>query len=231
MATPCAFSRLIAVEELLGLARPERRRRLVEDEDPRVGRQRLGDLDHLPLGERQRADRGVRRRCRGRAARSAVGARAAHRAGVEQAEAARLAAERQVLRDGQIEEQAELLVDGGDAERRAPGACRGSSTGVAADRDRAGVGGEHAGQDVDQRRLAGAVLADQRVDLARPQRRATRRRAPARRESAWSARLTSSAARRSRRAATDRSAMGIIGRSCEGTAPRSPRERRCRVDQ
>ena len=39
-------------EELLGLALAERRRRLVEDEDLGVGGERLGDLDHLPLGER-----------------------------------------------------------------------------------------------------------------------------------------------------------------------------------
>ena len=36
-------------EQPLGLARGERGGGLVEDDDPRVGAQRLGDLDQLPL--------------------------------------------------------------------------------------------------------------------------------------------------------------------------------------
>ena len=38
---------------------------------------------------------------------------------------------------------------------------------AAIERDRAGVGLQHAGDEIDQRALAGAVLADEAVDLAR----------------------------------------------------------------
>ncbi len=44
------------IEQPLGLARGERRGRLVEDEDGRVARKRLRNLHHLTLGERQPAD-------------------------------------------------------------------------------------------------------------------------------------------------------------------------------
>ena len=47
--------------EALDVLRPERRRRLVEEQDLRLGEQRLDDLEQLPLGERQRA-RGRRHR-------------------------------------------------------------------------------------------------------------------------------------------------------------------------
>ena len=47
-------------EQPLGLARRQRRGRLVEDEDFGIAGERLGDLDHLPLGERQPADLLVR---------------------------------------------------------------------------------------------------------------------------------------------------------------------------
>ena len=47
--------RLHEVEEMLRLLRRQRRRRLVEDDDARVVEHRAGDLDHLPLGRRQRA--------------------------------------------------------------------------------------------------------------------------------------------------------------------------------
>ncbi len=42
-------------EQPVGLARRQRRRRLVEDQDRGVAGERLGDLDDLALGERQPA--------------------------------------------------------------------------------------------------------------------------------------------------------------------------------
>ena len=66
-------------------------------------------------------------------------------------------------RDGEVGQQAELLVDGGDAEAQGACAGRAMATGRAVEADGAGVGCEHARQDVDQRRLAGAVLADEAV--------------------------------------------------------------------
>ncbi len=44
-------------EQALDLVGRERRRRLVEDQDARVDRERLGDLDELLVGHRQAADR------------------------------------------------------------------------------------------------------------------------------------------------------------------------------
>ncbi len=49
------------LEKLLGFAGGERGRRLVHDDDARVHRERLGDLDHLHLTRRQRRDRSGRR--------------------------------------------------------------------------------------------------------------------------------------------------------------------------
>ena len=58
-------------EDLGDVGGGQRRGRLVEDQDARLARQRLGDLDHLPARQRQVLDRapadGCRRRRRGRA--------------------------------------------------------------------------------------------------------------------------------------------------------------------
>ena len=74
-------------------------------------------------------------------------------------------ADEDVLRDRQVREQARLLVDDRDAQRprvRGPADLRR----LAVEADRSRVGLMDAGQDLDQRALAGAVLADQAVDLA-----------------------------------------------------------------
>ena len=62
--TPCAFSSRDHPEQPLDLLVAERGRRLVHDQDPRVGAQAPGDLDELLLGHRQPADfrRGIDRR-------------------------------------------------------------------------------------------------------------------------------------------------------------------------
>ena len=73
------------------------------------------------------------------------------------------------------------------------------------------AGGVRAGEDLDQRRLAGAVLAEQRHDLAGRDREARRRRARARRGSAWSGRVASR--------------IGVARRSA-GVADRRPCSRR-----
>ena len=48
------------VEEPLGLAFGQARRRLVEDEEPRLQRQRPGDFDELLLADRMRSCTSVR---------------------------------------------------------------------------------------------------------------------------------------------------------------------------
>ena len=76
------------------------------------------------------------------------------------------AGEPEVLGDGEVRRHRRVLEHrcqpeaagvGGALHRRRP----------AMDADRPGVGAEHAGEDLDERRLAGAVGAEQGVDLAR----------------------------------------------------------------
>ena len=77
----------------------------------------------------------------------------------------RSSAERDVLRDRQLAEQRGLLIDRRDAERLR-GRGREPRERLAIERDLTGVRLHRAGEDLDERRLAGAVLADERVDLA-----------------------------------------------------------------
>ncbi len=93
----------------------------------------------------------------------------AHAASIDHRERAETAhrqiAERDVLGDRQRRHQAQLLRDGDDA-----GGDRvvraGEMAEPAVDEDLAAVGTMHAAEDADQRRLAGAVLADDGMDLA-----------------------------------------------------------------
>ena len=71
-------------EEPRGLARGQRGRRLVEDDDLGIELQRLGDLDELPLAGRQPLDRRVRRRGRGSTSLSSARVRAASARAVDQ---------------------------------------------------------------------------------------------------------------------------------------------------
>ena len=77
----------------------------------------------------------------------------------------RLAAHEDVLGDREVGEERRLLVDDGDAGvARVGGAVEVDR--LAVDQHVAGVGPVDAGQQLHERRLAGAVLADQRVHLA-----------------------------------------------------------------
>ena len=83
--------------------------------------------------------------------------------------------------------------------RRTPGGDRGTRVGedhlLAVDADRAGVARVDAGQDLHQRRLAGAVRAEERHHLARPRRRDRRRSARQRRRTTCRCRASRGAAR------------------------------------
>ena len=95
---------------------------------------------------------------------SASLAAAARAAPGDQPAAARIAGEhRDVLGHGHRVDQAEILMDEGDRQLLGDRIDR-----AAAQPDLAAVGAVHARQDLDQRRLAGAVLAQQSVDLAGP---------------------------------------------------------------
>ena len=140
--------------------------RLVHEDHPRIERERLHDLDLLLLDGRQTADRGVEVEI------DAVPLEQRERLAplaprVDEAEAARrLPAEKDVVEHRHGGREIGVLVDAGDAaadhllgiaERRR----------FAGDFDRAVRRRDGAGQDLDQRRLARAVGADQRAHLAR----------------------------------------------------------------
>ena len=93
-----------------------------------------------------------------------VGRLGAGRPPVDHGAPAQLVAEEQVVGDGQVVDEVELLVDGGHA----PGQGRGRiarGQGSAVDDDLAGGGGDEPGDALDERGLAGAVLADEAVHL------------------------------------------------------------------
>ncbi len=158
------------VEDHLALLRPHRRERLVEEEDPGAGVHGPRNGDRLALAAGEHGD------LRAHGAQGAnpdvldVAAGALPhltvRQPAERADPARqLAVQEHVVRDGQRRDQREILVDGVDPER----ACvvdRPEGRLLAVDEDPARVGPVEPAQDLDERRLAGAVVADQAEALA-----------------------------------------------------------------
>ena len=149
--------------EVLHALRREHRGRLVEDQHALAPPERLDDLDELLLAEGERAERRVLRQ------------RDAEQAGdLAQPRACRGAVhgcapggpQHQVLQHRERRHQGRVLVDGADAEIERGARARDPGL-VPAYLDGAGIGALHAREDGDQRRLAGAVLAQQRVDLRR----------------------------------------------------------------
>ena len=155
-------------EDLLGLLRRQHGGRLVEDEDARLAVERLEDLDALLLADRQAADLGVgvdlEAELLGRAPDPPAGLVPVEEDGVRH----RLLAEHDVLGDGQDRDEHEVLVDHADPARDGIGRTEDVDR-LAVEQDLALVGHRQPVEDVHQRGLAGAVLAEQRVDLARPE--------------------------------------------------------------
>ena len=151
-------------EQLSGIALVERRGRLVHDDDLRIERQRLGDLDQLLLGDRQRFHQRLGMDP-GADTLEQLARALLHNGAVEQAAAARLKAEEDVVGDAALRQQAELLVEDAD-----PGPARldrmSEGNGLPAEQDFALVGAIDAAEHLHQRRLAGTVLAADGVDLA-----------------------------------------------------------------
>ena len=106
-------SRSVSVER-------QARGRLVHDDQPGLERQRLGDLDQLPLASDSAADRRVGGEIDAELLRGAARTGACSVAAVDQPQrpaVQRLAADEDVGGDVEIVEQVELLVDEGDAGR------------------------------------------------------------------------------------------------------------------
>ena len=151
-------------EQKLGLVGVEAGGRLVEHQNPRVLFERASDGDQLLNRDRVRAERALRVDV-DTEPREPLARDGARRAPGNQAEPARLAAKREVLGHRHGRDQIDFLVDRADA-HRARLAGRADIDGAAVDADFAGVAADRAGHDLDQRRLAGAVLAHERMHFA-----------------------------------------------------------------
>ena len=143
--------------------------------------QSAGDLDELPLTERQPLDKrlGIDRQADRIETRPRFLPRE-KRLGLPPAPRSAQIEGGEVLADGEVGEEAELLVDRNDA-RGDRLLHRAEGDDPAIEPDRALVGPDRADDDLDQRALAGAVLAEDGVDPARvagggPRRRGRRSR-------------------------------------------------------
>ena len=152
-------------EHLGDVRRRERGGRLVQDEHARVARQRLGDLDHLAARERQVLDRRQGMNVLGAGARQRLLGDPALGAPVDQPEPLGRIADRNVVGDREVGDQREFLKDADDA-RLIGGRRRGECDLAPLEQHAALVGLDHPGHDLDERRFAGAVLAEDRVNLA-----------------------------------------------------------------
>ena len=152
-------------EELGHLVDVEARRRLVEHQHPHVDRDRPGDGDELLDGERV-ASQHRRRIDRQPEPRQHLRGALAHRRPVDGAEAARFATEADVLGHREIRQQIDLLVDRADPRPQRIGR-RAEADGIPVEFDAPGIQVQRAGEGLDERRLAGAVLSHEGVHLAR----------------------------------------------------------------
>ena len=147
-----------------GFLQGQRGGRLVEHQHLDVAGQRLDDLDHLLVAHREAADLGAGLEVHLEQVQQLLRP-PVHRSLVDQAEGTeRLLVGEDVFRHRQVGHQAELLEHHADARLLAlMGVVKRNLTAV--EEDPARVGSVGAGQDVDQRGLARAVLAHQRQDL------------------------------------------------------------------
>ena len=155
------------LEQDFGLAAGEDRRRLVHDEDARLAGERLGDLDHLLLRNRELGD--WQARVDGRRQLVQELARlGAHGLPVEKQPLLQLAAEKDIRLGRELLGEIEFLMDEDDALVFGfLAGCEGDR--LAAKQDIAARRRLITGQALHQRGFAGAVLANQRMHLAGPQ--------------------------------------------------------------
>jgi hypothetical protein len=138
---------------------------LVEQQDADVAGERLGDLHQLPLGHAELVDPPAWVHVQADAAEVAPCGGVQLLPGHGSPARRRPSAEQHVLAHRELGHEAQVLVDEGHPAR--PGRLqRPERHGVAGDGHVAGVGSDGAGDHLHQGRLAGAVLAEQGVDLA-----------------------------------------------------------------
>ena len=154
-------------EQNLDLGVGEDGRRLVEDQHVGVAGQRLGDGHLLLLGDGQRPRPARSRSAAGRPSSARSSTTFAFCAAQSIRPPLRISRPMKMFSDdGELGEQLRLLVDGRDAEAPCASVVEGIETGRPSKVIVPGVGGIRAGQDLDHRGLAGAVLADQGVHPA-----------------------------------------------------------------
>ena len=164
---PLVGHRAERLEERLGLLWREHRGRLVHDQDARVPVERLQDFDALLLADRELPDLRLRIDREPVALAQLLDAPlGGRRTQDDAATLASMVAEDDVLRDRERLDQPEVLVHHADA--RVEGvAWRVEADTLAVELDLTLVLPVEPGQDVRERRLPGAVLAEERVHLAR----------------------------------------------------------------
>jgi hypothetical protein len=152
------------LEELVGLAAGDGGGRLVQQQHLGIEVERLGDLDELDLRRGERGDRpvGVEVEVEQVEAAPGLGAEAAP---VDDPSARRHRLQHDVLPDGERGDDVALLVDDADADL-AGRVRRGDGDLVPVEQEASAVGLLDAGEDLDERALARAVLAQQRVHRA-----------------------------------------------------------------
>ena len=111
------------LEEVVDLAQAQRGGGLVHDDDVRLVQEGLGDLDHLLLPDTQSADGGAWVDLEMEPGKQLARTRV-HGSPFQQGSPVQLRAQEHVLRDGQLGDEVELLIDGHDA--RVDGLARGA---------------------------------------------------------------------------------------------------------
>ena len=153
-------------EQFVDLLRGEDRGRLVHDQDPGPAVQQLEDLDPLLLADRELPD--LRPGIDPQAELCGQPGDLSVRLAEVHAEARLVESEQDVLGDGLRRDQREVLVDHPETGRDRV-ARRAERDRRPVEEDLARIRPVEPRQDVHQRALAGPVLAEQRVDLARAQ--------------------------------------------------------------
>ncbi len=159
-----AFQAEDLLEQVIRLAAPEGRGRLVEDEEPRLERESLGDLDLL-LGRDPQVAHERRRRDVEAESAQMFGRSALHGGSVDPAVSRRKTTDEDVFRDRKIGQEPHLLMNEADAPMQGIGGARGRVR-LAVPRHGAFGRGNEPGDDRRHRRFAGPVLAQDRDHLA-----------------------------------------------------------------
>ena len=153
------------LEQAIDLPRRQCRRRLVHHEHAGAPEQGLRHFDHLLFGDAEAIDAAIRIDLQAHFVQAAA-SRLAKAGAVDDARPSRLVAEQDVFGDGELRNEAQFLVDGRDAERLGV-ARRSDRHRRALEKDFPGILRVRAAENLHQRRLARAVLAEEHVHFAR----------------------------------------------------------------